>query len=435
MGLARDAPRRSDIGNSRKCDDNLARNPSGKRPTAMRCIPILVLAILGAPAAADSWALPGKSQSESPDHSARLTVLPRGISSPLAYFEDKVAEREPAGAPSGSTTGSAMAVLELRDPAGQWITAWTRPLVNDVSPVTALVADGGRRIVTFDNWHSMGFGPDAMVFYDGDGKVLRSTGLEDIFPKWFVASQPRSASSIWWRGTPRISDDGNDIVVPIKLPDNADGTDGDSPSLDLPFRLFDGEPVGLTGPAWTSAMAQAADTARKMCKSEMEFIARWNAPITAPTELDERPWHDYLRELVFRSLPVLSEDEQPAVGTTVLRLPSAKDFALSVGWLREALSEKTFAPDFDIRTIGSPDNERLTVEIERIAPSIVPGRLKGVELVIVADEPHATRIRTALSRSGAKMRIVDPSMQFPQRADRMRRTDGEEVPVCLVPPA
>lgn len=310
-----------------------------------------------------------------------------------------------------------------------------KPLVNDVSPVAALVSNGGHRIVTFDNWHSMGFGPDVIVFYDGDGKVLRSIGLEDIFPKWFVAAQPRSASSIWWRGAPRISADGKDIVVPIALPHNAEDTGGDSPTLDLPFRLSDGEPLELTGPAWTSAMGQAANTARKMCKSEMEFVARWNAPITAPAELDERPWHDYLRELVFRSLPVLSEDDQPAVGTTVLRMPSAQDFALSVGWLREALIEKTFAPDFDIRAIGSPDHERLTVEIERIAPSIVPGRLKGVELVIVADAAHTARITTALSRSGAKIRIVDPSTQFPQRADRMRRGDSEEVQVCLVPPA
>ena len=36
------------------------------------------------------------------------------------------------------------------------------PLVNEVSPVTALVSDSGNTI-TFDNWHSVGYGDDGWL--------------------------------------------------------------------------------------------------------------------------------------------------------------------------------------------------------------------------------------------------------------------------------
>jgi hypothetical protein len=141
----------------------------------------------------------------------------------------------------------------------------------------------------------------------------------------------------------------------------------------------------------------------------------------------EEDWHYYLRESQYRTK---WSDDPPSAGTTVLRRPSAVDFQASVKWLEDALTE-TAMVDHDLRAIGSPDLARLSVEIERIGPSIGRGQLKGVDLVIVADDAHASRIRAALERSGANLEFIDPKRSFPQIAQRMR--DQAEVVTCQAP--
>lgn len=386
-------------------------------------------------ATADQWTPPTKHVYDSLDHSARLTVVPRELTSRLAYFEDKVTGHEPAGAPAGSKITNANATLETRDAFGRWVKSWTKPLVNEVGPVDVLVTDRGRSVVTFDNWHSMGHGPNTIVVYDQEGKVIRALGLKDIFPGWFVAAQPHSVSSVWWRGKPRISADGSNAVVPIRLPSENQSLATEGPTLDLLIRLSDGQPMGLTDQPWKAALAQAAATARKMCREQSDQITEWNSPITVPTKWLEPAWHAYLREIVYRAGPTLTEDDTPAVATTVLRPSSERDFQPSVQWLKEALTEKPDIPDFEVRALGSPDYERLTKEIERIAAKISAGTLKGVKLVVVVDEVRAIRVRAALSRSGATLRIVSPTESFPQRPERMQKLDIAELPVCKVPQA
>jgi len=86
-----------------------------------------------------------------------------------------------------------------------------------------------------------------------------------------------------------------------------------------------------------------------------------------------------------------------------------------------------------VRAIGSPDYERLTRQIEEFVPKINAGRLKGVQLVVVVDESHSARVRAALSRSGAKVRVVNPLEEFPQRPERIRKADPAELSICQVP--
>lgn len=404
----------------------------GKDKLAVRFTWVFGLAMCSSAAVADSWLPPTEHTYESPDHSARLTVTPRDLASPLAYFQDKVEGHEPAGAPPGSEASNAMAILESRDTTGRWVISWTKPLVNEVAPVDVLVANLGRSVVTFDNWHSMGYGPHAIVVYDGQGNVVRALALEDVFPKWFVAAQPHSVSSIWWRGEPRISDDGTAAVVPIRLPShNSIGTDG-GPTLDLFIRLSDGETVGLTEQPWKAALVDAAGIAQKKCRAEREMLTKWNSPMAAPTEWIEPAWHAYLREIVYRST-LWNEDFSPVIATTVLSPSSAPNFRRSVDWLKDALTAKIAIPDHDVRAIGSPDYERLTKEIEDIAPKIKAGRLKGVQLILVVDAAHSDRVRSALARSGAAIRIVDPLEKIPQRPERMHKADTAELPLCQSP--
>src|SRR5688572_10805057 len=122
-------------------------------------------------ASADSWMPPSKETYVSPDQSARLTVVPRDLKSAYAYFDDKVEGREPAGAPAGSKETSATAILELRSASGRWEMAWKKPLINEIAPVDVVVANNGHGFATFDNWHSMGHGPNAIAIYGLDGAL------------------------------------------------------------------------------------------------------------------------------------------------------------------------------------------------------------------------------------------------------------------------
>lgn len=376
---------------------------------------------------ADSWMPPSKETYLSTDKTARLTVTPRDLKSALAYFEDKVAGKVNAGAPTGTKATTATAVFELRGANGQWERAWAGPLANEVAPVEAVVANKGLGFATFDNWHSMGFGADAIVIYGRDGTLVRKLGLTDLFPDWYVDALPRSVSSIHWRGEPLISEDGGELIVPVVQPSNDESFSSDRKTLDLAIRMKDGAPVGLQRPEWVATLRKAAAVAQQSCRDQREFIASWNAPISAPSGSKEEDWHHYLRETQFRTK---WSDDPPYPGTTVLRVPSAADFQASVTWLEEALTEEA-AIEHDLRAIGSPDLGRLTIEIERIGPRIAAGRLKGVELVIVADAEHADRIRAALAHSGARFEFIDPKQSFPQVEQRMRKE--AELVVCQAP--
>lgn len=389
---------------------------------------ILLVFLLSSSAAwADSWMPPSKETYISPDRTARLTVVPRDLESAYAYFDDKVEGREPAGAPAGSIETSATAVLELRSASGRWETAWKKPLINEVAPVDVVVANNGQGFATLDNWHSMGHGPNAIAVYGRDGTLIRKFSLVDLFPAWFVAALTHSVSSIHWRGDPRISSDGTELIVPVVQPNNDEFSIGRGRTVDLSIRLADGAPVSLESRTWKKALNDAAAVARVSCAAERDWISTWNAPVTAPTTGKEEDWHFYLRETQYRTK---WSDDPPGPGTTVLRLPSAADYQASVKWLEEALTE-TAIIDHDLRAIGSPDLARLAVEIDRIGPSIGRGRLKGVDLVIVAEAAQANRIRSALAQSGANLEFIDPKRPFPQIEQRMR--DQTELVTCSAP--
>lgn len=70
-------------------------------------------------------------------------------------------------------------------------------LANPVAPVLFLVTERGY-LVTFDNWHNMGYGK-AIVSYAPDGRLVRAAELREIFSAAEIAGFRTSVSSIWWR--------------------------------------------------------------------------------------------------------------------------------------------------------------------------------------------------------------------------------------------
>jgi hypothetical protein len=199
-------------------------------------------------ALADDWMSPVQVTIESPAGTARVTITPGG----LARQESVIAGREPGA--RDDATDRPTAHVEVRGAGGAWTTRWRGPLVNAVAPVAALVADDGAHLVTFDNWHAMGFGDDVLVVYDATGSVLHARSLEQLLPAAYVARLPRSISSIWWREKdPQLVDGGRTLLIHIVAPGAA--YDG-QPRRTVPLLvgLADGKPLAKQQPEWHAAL-------------------------------------------------------------------------------------------------------------------------------------------------------------------------------------
>lgn len=170
----------------------------------------LVLAV-PAGALADEWRLAEPRADVSANDRYAFIQTPRAIRDLLSYFQDKVAARpRPGQDPDGPD--QAMGRLELWQTDGTAREVWRRALLNDVAPVSSIVADDGRHVVTFDNWHAMGLGDDVIVIYGPGGDVVRQFALADLMSEAQVKALPRTVSSIWWGGRHRF-DDGDSVLV------------------------------------------------------------------------------------------------------------------------------------------------------------------------------------------------------------------------------
>jgi hypothetical protein len=66
-----------------------------------------------------------------------------------------------------------------------------------MAPVDALVTRHGY-LVTFDNWHNLGYGKVLAVYSPG-GKAVASYELEQLYPPERLAMITQSMSSRYWR--------------------------------------------------------------------------------------------------------------------------------------------------------------------------------------------------------------------------------------------
>lgn len=181
------------------------------------------LALMVPAALADQWFPATPETYTSSSGSYRLTVFPRELAGALPYFEDKVADKARAGQrPDGQP--KCEAVLEKLE-GSEYRRLWRKPLVNDVSPVSALVSDKDGRFVTFDNWHSMGWGDDAIVIYDNTGRPKKKFALTSLMSTKEFDRLPRSASSMWWSGEHEIDYDEVTVNVRIVTESGSQSTD------------------------------------------------------------------------------------------------------------------------------------------------------------------------------------------------------------------
>ena len=77
------------------------------------------------------------------------------------------------------------------------ILIWQKPLLNEIGPVDAIVANNGSSVVTFDNWYSRGHGENVFVVYDENGEAKMSYELKEISP-FPLNDYKESKTSIHW---------------------------------------------------------------------------------------------------------------------------------------------------------------------------------------------------------------------------------------------
>jgi TonB family protein len=161
---------------------------------------------------ADTWRLPEKAKYYSPNKRYYLEVTPGKLESQLKYFEDKVDGRDNAGALKGVKDNRARGAFYSRSAGAGYSRKWKFPLVNEVSPVSAVVSGNGDYVVTFDNWHGAGYGDDVVVIYRSNGDLIKKFGLEDLLTEEDIETLPHSVSSIWWGGEHYI-DEAHGLLV------------------------------------------------------------------------------------------------------------------------------------------------------------------------------------------------------------------------------
>lgn len=183
--------------------------------------PAVLFILVGSIAAkADTWALPTEKTVCSSNNRYCLKITPKKLAGQLEYFQDKVDGKPNAGADKKVEENYCKGEFFAKDSRGRSKKLWTIPLVNEVSPVSALVSEDGSYVVTFDNWHTMGYGDNAVVIYRAsDGSLVRKLALIDFLTENDYMKLSRSVSSIWWAGGKHRIEDGK-LVLNVAGPGN-----------------------------------------------------------------------------------------------------------------------------------------------------------------------------------------------------------------------
>lgn len=389
----------------------------------MRRLLVLITVLLTAasPTLADSWMMPTVKTTYSANKSFRFVATPRNVGSQLAYFTAK------AEGKSATVAAPPRGRLERLEGA-TWVPVWERDLVNEVAPVEVVVSDDGSGVVTFDNWHSTGYGDNVVVVYGAGGALVRSLGLADMMPSYFIDALPHSVSSINWRS-------GDPVIVGESLEFVASGPSGEQrekAGFTIKVSLVNGavEPMSAE---------QLALLAPHFCASHIskvheqnEWLAFERRDLVFPANGKRDDWKRYQYQVVNRlgssgQLSGFGLSDEPFE----LLLPGEymdADFRKN---FREALT--LVDPELPVRWFASRDLELMAREVERTARKIKPGQLDGVEMRFISSAGHWPRIESALRVSGARLVLIDINRPVPQNAERLKELPPDETvdPYCL----
>lgn len=174
---------------------------------ALAVVPVLVSI-----ARADTWLLPERTTVLSTNELYRLEIIPNQPENQLNFWKNKIEQTDNACILEEFSNDSARGVFAVRRRDGQYERRSEFRLLNEFAPVSALVSDDGRYVVTFDNWHMSGYGNNVVVIYRTDGTVVNSLALRDFLTDEDIYELPRSASSIHWAGAHYL-DHSKDLLI------------------------------------------------------------------------------------------------------------------------------------------------------------------------------------------------------------------------------
>lgn len=390
------------------------------RPINLLSLALLCLAALGVlasvPARADSWMDPEPFTTPSAAGTYRFTVTPSPVDSALDYFTEEIAAQEEGRkverpAPVG--------LLERRTASGGWEPVWAAPLVNDIAPTQALVADDGRYVVTFNNWYSVGHGENVIVIYRADGSLVRSMALTDLIPQMVKDSLSHSVSSVTWKKAEGILPDGEHLFIDVLVPGEKPYSD-DAASVRFTIALASGAVTLPDEAAWSAVMAKASALTLERIREEMAWLDMMRNPLLPPAGCDAWEWEQYLREAVQRLMPE-QEDVRFPPGYVLDRSGSLR--------ARNALS--FFGGDLTNRfgvaqevAVAAPclDGE-LERQVGKIVRKVKRGSLKSSSVYVSASRATFDTVAALLAPSGAKVVWLDPAQPIPQLAHRIPGSD------------
>lgn len=363
-------------------------------------------------ACADSWLMPERETILSANGQYRFTVEPADIGSQLDYFSQEV-EAERTGTPVARS--APLGLLERRTEGGKWEPVWAAALANRVAPVTVLVADDGRHVVTLDNWHGIGHGEDVIVIYGQDGKLIRSMALTDLVPADYVEALPHSVSSVSWRKDVAISSGNDRLTIEVLIP-GQDRLEQDPETLAFVITLANGAVQPPPEKYWRRAQCAADRVNLELAKAEKARIAYLTEPLTPPKGCEERDWHNYLREAHARI------SDQPrfeaSTSTTVLFARDHARHGESVEWLHNAVARQTSSTSN--ASFASPcDPDGLVEAFGKAVKRVKPGTASKATFYIAAPEAQFAAIARLLAPTGAEAVWLDPAVAIPQRPDRI----------------
>lgn len=389
----------------------------------LRGVLFFLLVLVAFRSGADSWLPPGRETYHSGNGEWRLTVVPRALSGALDYFQDKVDRRDPAGLPQGATERSPVGILE-RKQGNRWILVWQQPLVNEIAPTGALVANDGRHVVTFDNWHSIGHGDDTIVLYDAQGQMVRAMGLDAFLPPDYIDALPRTVSSLHWGGGHRLLPDNETLVLRVNEPGDRMGPDRYSISVPVRVRLRDGEVTQPGGPEWHRAKTSAQRVRWERERREREFCAKRAAPVVAPDSSEKPAWQEYSAEVTVRAMNL--DDGIPYA--FVLPAENSTGFAEKRAGYLTAWEDQRLRWAKANATVFffSPSSPAMAALMEEALAPVASGAMQGAMLVFVGEESSSARIRAAVERTGATYRFID--MRQPLHASSMPPRCREKKP-------
>jgi len=185
-------------------------------------LPIYVLILLGLfvsmIAKADTWDNPGIKTYYSENKEFKLIITPKKTSDKYYLWDYYKTNKHPQTKKILKQKEKFMRSISEHDTiripcTGELyqingtdsVLIWKRPLLNEVCPVYAIVANDGSSIVTFDNWYSTGYGVNVFVVYDENGNAKKTYKLEEISP-FPLNDYSMSISSLYWKKDVRYID-------------------------------------------------------------------------------------------------------------------------------------------------------------------------------------------------------------------------------------